>query len=429
MENFSNKFINFAHKGSDSFNATKTIEEELIKNDFTLLKEKEQWSLDYNKRYYIKKNNSAIVAFTTGRMLDDDSSFRLIASHTDSPSIKIKPNPVINKSGYSKLNIECYGGAILNTWFDRPLGISGRVFTKSSNSFLPDEHIIRIDKPMLYIPNISIHQNRDVNNGVALNKQEDILPIIATTADKDLDDAFVSRLISENLNINKDNILDYELYLFELEKGRLFGSHSEFISSARIDNLASVFCSLEALIESNITSHINLITCFDNEEVGSQTKQGAGSSFLQIVLERIIYGLGCNKEKYLRVLSNSFMISADGAHATHPNKPNLSDPTNELYINSGVAIKYNSNFSYTTDAYSASVIKSIAMDNSIPLQSFLNRSDVRGGSTIGPISTTHLPINSLDLGIPMFAMHSIREVCGIKDLYNLKKILLNFLNY
>ena len=322
-----------------------------------------------------------------------------------------------------KLNIEIYGGPILNTWLDRPLAMAGRVYTRGENSFKPKMNLLNINKPLMIIPNLAIHQNREVNKGVELNKQIDMLPTLSVIKEGFEKKNYLINLIAKELKVKTEDILDFEIYLYEYEKGSFVGVEGELLSASRIDNLASVYGSLLGLTESSEFGGIKVVAAFDNEEIGSETRQGADSLILSNILERIVYSLEGNRQNFLEITSKSFMISADGAHAIHPNKPSLTDPTNHPMLNKGPVIKLSSNFRYTTDSLSSSIIKDLADKNKIKYQYFVNRSDLVGGSTIGPASSKYLPITSVDLGIPMLSMHSIRELCGVEDLESIKNLI------
>lgn len=425
MKEFANNFINFIKESPSNFFAVENTKKILEKHNYEKLNLNEKWELK-NNSYYVKINESALVAFQIGDGNIEEEGFRIAASHTDSPGIKIKPQSEIKENNYLKLNIEIYGGPILNTWLDRPLSLSGRVYTKGDNIFKPKLHLIKLNKPLLIIPNLAIHQNREVNKGYELNKQVDMLPLLALIEENFEKNNIVLELISNELGVCQSEIIDFELYLHEFEEGKIIGLNEEFISASRIDNLASLYTSTEALISSKAFKGIKVIVAFDNEEIGSRTRQGADSLMLSLVLEKIIYGLGKNRDEYIRALEKSFMLSVDGAHAIHPNQASKTDPTNKPMLNKGIVIKYNANFSYTTDALSSSIIKELARKNSLNTQNFLNRSDLAGGSTIGPLSSKYLPIKSADIGLPMLAMHSIRELCGVEDLRDLTKLVTSF---
>lgn len=413
---FAKSLMNFIQDSPSSFHATKKVEEILCERGFKEIKLEEAWKLEREGKYYIVKNKSAIIAFVIGKGEIQEDGFRLIGAHTDAPTFRIKPNPEMTvEDKYLKLNTEVYGGPILNTWFDRPLSLAGRVTIKTGNPLKPEELLVDMKKPLLIIPNLAIHMNRKVNEGIKINPQRDTLPLISIIDSKFEKDNFLLKLIAEELDVNMEDILDFELFLYSRERGSLVGLNEEFISIGRLDDLAMVHAGLHGLVDSQVSKATNVLVCFDNEEVGSTTKQGAASPMLRMVLERIALALGKNKEDYYRGLSQSFLISADMAHALHPNYTDKQDPTNRPVINGGVAIKISANQSYTTDSLSSAVYESICKSIGVPVQKFVNRSDERGGSTIGPISSTQLDIPSVDIGNPILAMHSIRELGGVLD--------------
>ncbi|GAA0733497.1 M18 family aminopeptidase [Clostridium oceanicum] len=412
----SDNLINFIYDSPSPFHVVENIKYILDSNDFEELKECERWDLVKGGKYYVTKNDSAIIAFSIGDKDIENSGFRIVGAHTDSPTFKIKPNPhIFSKGDYVKLNTEVYGGPILNTWMDRPLSLAGRVTVKGKNPFNPETKLINVKKPIIIIPNLAIHMNREVNKGYELNRQKDMLPILGMINEKLEKKDYLTNILCRELNIKKSDILDFELFLYEFEKGCVMGMDNEFISSPKLDDLTMVHAGLKALVETDIENSSKMLVCFDNEEVGSSTKQGADSPLLSNVIERIVLALGKDREDYFRTLSKSFIISCDSAHAVHPNREEKADPTNKPIINQGPVIKINANQSYTSDSYSTSVYEEICNVAKVPVQKFVNRSDERGGSTIGPISSTHVNINSVDVGTPLLAMHSIRELGGVKD--------------
>lgn len=406
--------IEFLHKGASAYQAVDVMVEELEAAGYREIKSEEPWTLAQGDKVYYIKNGSSIIAVDLGEGTYQNG-FRLIGSHSDSPSFRIKPNSEMRSEGFVKLNTEVYGGPILNTWFDRPLSVAGRVALKSEDIMKPILKNINIQRPILYIPNPAIHMNRDVNKGVELNKQTQVLPIIALEETPGEDKIFL-KLVAAELDVLADDILDFELYLYETAKGQIIGLNDEFISSKRMDNLAMAHASMRALTQTK-GKGIRVAAVFDNEEVGSKTKQGAGSPMLANLLERIVFALGGSRADFLEALEKSFLISADLAHAVHPNFQEFADPTNKPRINQGPVIKIAANQSYTSDAQSTAVFKGICEKAEIPCQVFVNRSDKAGGSTIGPISSSMLPIRSVDIGTPILAMHSIRELGGVEDHY------------
>lgn len=419
---FAKDLINFIHKSPSNYHAVENVKGILLENGFQNLDLTERWNVQKGRKYFTIKNNSSIIAFVTGDGCLEKDGFKLIGSHTDFPNFKIKPNPeIVTERRYLKLNTEVYGGPILNTWMDRPLSIAGKVVLKSEDIFNPICRLLDINRPILIIPNVAIHMNRKINEGIALSKQKDMLPLVSLVNEEFEKDNFLLKLIAKELDVNQEDILDFELSLYEFEKGSIIGLQDEFISCGRLDNMAMIHASIDALVNSKSSKSTKVVVCFDNEEIGSSTKQGADSPMLKTILERISISLGKDKEDFYRALYNSFIISADMAHALHPNNPEKHDPTNRPTINKGPAIKISANQSYTTDSDSQAVYKLICKNAEVPLQTFVNHSDERGGSTIGPINSAHLDIRSIDIGNPILAMHSIRELGGVDDHYYIKK--------
>ncbi len=416
------ELIDFIYDSPTAFHAVETVKNMLNENGFKELKDYERWTVEKGGKYYVTKNDSAIIAFSIGKGEIEQQGFKLIGAHTDSPCFRIKPSPEITaENTYVKLNTEVYGGPILNTWMDRPLALAGRVTLKSDNPLFPETKLVNIKRPILVIPNLAIHMNRDVNSGVELNRQKDMLPLLSLVNENLEKDKYLLNILSEELKVKAEQILDFDLFLYEYEKGSIIGLNNEFISSSRLDDLAMVHAGIKALINTKANKATNVMVCFDNEEVGSSTKQGADSQLLSNVLERIVLSLNKDREDFLRALSKSFIISADLAHAVHPNVGEKHDPINRPVINKGPVIKVSANQSYTSDSNSSAVYEQICKSAGVPVQKFVNRSDLRGGSTIGPISSTHLDIRSVDMGTPILAMHSVRELGGVSDHYYVLK--------
>ena len=414
--NFAQQLLDFIYESPTAFQAVNTVKGMLSKNGFQELKEESQWNLEKGSKYFVTKNDSAIAAFVVGKGNVEEQGFKIIGAHTDSPSFRIKPAPEItSEDNYVKLNTEVYGGPILNTWLDRPLAVAGRVTLRSENILFPETRLVNINKPILIIPNLAIHMNREVNKGVELNPQKDMLPMMAHV-NKSLEKGnYLLQAIAEELSVSSEMIIDFDLFLYEYEKGSIIGLHNEFISSGRLDDLSMVHAAIEALIRVEPVAATNVMMAFDNEEVGSRTKQGGDSQFLSNVLERIVISQGKGREDFCRALARSFMISADLAHAVHPNCGDKHDPVNRPFLNKGPVIKISANQSYTTDSNSDAVYEEICKKANVPVQKFVNRSDLKGGSTIGPISASHLDIRSVDMGSPILGMHSIRELGGVLD--------------
>ena len=414
--NNTQELIDFINKSKSAFQSTYEIKSILDNKGYTEIKEEDKWDLKKGGKYYIIKNNSALIAFEIGSGEIEEEGFRLIGAHTDSPGFRIKPNPEMQVEGhYIKLNTEVYGGPILSTWFDRPLSIAGRVTLKSENLFKPEVRLLDINKPILIIPNLAIHMNRNINDGYEFNKQKDILPLLTMVEEKLESNGYLIKLIGEALQVNTSDILDFDLFLYEYAEGMLIGQENEFISCGRLDDLWMVFAGLKALVSSNEIKATKVLVALDNEEIGSLTSQGANSSILDNILERITIGLKKEREEFKRALSNSIMISADLAHALHPNYVEKSDPTNRPMLGKGPVLKIAAGGSYSTDSYASAVFKGICKKAEVPCQVFVNRSDLRGGTTIGPITASKLNIPVIDMGAPVLSMHSIRELAAVKD--------------
>ncbi|MBO4244325.1 MAG: M18 family aminopeptidase [Bacteroidales bacterium] len=426
QQEFATDLIDFISYSPSTFHTTRNIKAALLRKGFKELSLTEEWKIEKEGRYFVSQNDTALVTFIVGMGTPETDGFRIIAAHTDSPCIKIKPNPEISSCGYLKLNTEIYGGAILSTWFDRPLSVAGRVAVKTKDPFHPEIRQFNAKRPLLTIPNLAIHFNRDVNDGNPINPQKHLTPILTCIKSPLEQSNYLVDMIATELNISPDNILDFDLTLYDTEKGCLVGADNEFILSPKLDDLAMIHAAMEGLFTSPVINATQMVACFDNEEVGSRSRQGAGSPFLKNILERIIYKLNGDKEEYMRSIYNSFLISADAAHAIHPNYQEAACPTNHPVINHGPVIKYNANQKYTTDAESGAVFAALAQAAGSPIQRYTNRSDIAGGSTLGNILTSQIDIKSVDVGTPLLSMHSAREMCGVYDHFNMKNIFKEF---
>lgn len=413
---FAKELIDFIYESPTAFHAVDNVKKMLLGCGFIELKEMDRWELKKAGKYFVTKNDSAITAFQVGKGMISENGFKIIGAHTDSPSFRVKPaSEITSENHYVKLNTEGYGGMILNTWMDRPLSVAGRVTVKSKDIFNPTTKLLNIKKPILIIPNLAIHMNRDINKGVELNKQKDTLPLMALVNESLEKGNYLINAISKEIGVQAGDIIDFDLFLYEFEKGSIVGLNDEFISSPRLDDLAMVHAGITALTRAEAGDATNVMVCFDNEEVGSTTKQGADSQLLSNILERIVISMGGDRQDFFRAIAKSFMISGDLAHAVHPNSAEKHDPQNRPLINKGPVIKISASQSYTTDSNSSTVYAEICKNANVPVQWFVNRSDERGGSTIGPISSSHLEIRSVDMGTPILAMHSIRELGGVMD--------------
>lgn len=402
------KLLDFIEKSPTAFQAVDEMQKRLTENGFEVLSEKEYWKLIPGGKYLVTRNNSALIAFCIPEK--ESRVFHIMASHSDSPSFKIKENPEIKvDNSYVKLNVEKYGGMLMAPWFDRPLSVAGRVIIRRNGGL--KEKLINIKRDLVMIPNLAIHMNREANNGVSYNPQKDLQPLFAVGNT----DRTLLEIIAEQTGVKKEDIISHDLFLYNRMPGTIWGADKEFVSSARLDDLQCAFASMEGLLRAQNHESIAVHCVMDNEEVGSGTKQGAASTFLKDTLLRINMGLGRTYEEYLMTLDGSFMVSADNAHALHPNYTDKTDPTNHPVLNKGIVIKFNANQKYCTDAVSAAIFKELCTKAGVPYQTFVNRSDIAGGSTLGNISNTQVPMNTVDIGLPQLAMHSPYETAGVKD--------------
>ncbi|WP_294368240.1 M18 family aminopeptidase [uncultured Clostridium sp.] len=425
--NLAIELIDFLYDSPSACHGVKATQRILNENGFIEIKEEDKWDLKSNGKYYVIKNDSALIAFEIGSEDIEQVGFRLIGAHTDVPGFRIKPNPqMITEGRYVKLNTEVYGGPILHTWYDRPLSIAGKVALKGKSPLKPEIRLININKPLLIIPSLAIHMNREVNEGYKINKQVDTLPLLGLINDKLEKEDYLMNILAQELKVNKEDILNFELGLYEYEKGSLIGMNEELISSGRFDDLWMVFAGVKALVNSKENKTTKVMICIDNEEIGSLTAEGANSTLLNNILERITIGLGKDREGYYRALSKSIMISADLAHAVHPNLGDKHDPTNRPVLEGGPVLKIAASGSYSTDSFNGAVFAGICDSAGVPFQKFVNRSDVRGGTTIGPVTAANLTIPVIDMGAPVIGMHSIRELASVKDNYYTIKAFTEF---
>lgn len=416
------KLSEFIEKSISPFHTVMAAAGEFRQQGFEELEMCGKWNIKRGGKYYIKIYDSSVMAFTVGNV-NGDIRLKLASAHTDFPCFKIKPNADLRENGYYKLNTEVYGGAILNTWMDRPLSIAGRVCVNDRQSGRIKSIPVDFKNPVLTIPNLAIHMNRNVNKGIELNKQKDMLPLADIVSGQLGNTGFADRL-AEKTGVQKEDILDYEMYIYQWEKGGYVGFDKTLYSSPRLDNITSVCACTQALIDAGIPDKgINAAVFFDNEEIGSRTKQGAASNVLPMLIEKIIISLGKDRQSYLDAVLGGFMVSVDVAHAIHPNAPEKCDISNKPILNRGTVIKIAANQSYAGDAMASSVMRMMADKSGTKYQTFVNRSDMQGGSTLGAIVSSGMPMRTIDIGIPLLAMHSARETMGADDQESLKKLL------
>lgn len=417
----SKELMDFIKESPTAFHVVKNFSTMLEKAGFIKLNERNKWKIEQGGKYYVTRNDSSIIAFQVPDNMDF-YNFQIAAAHSDSPAFKIKENPeMVEDNNYVTLNVEKYGGMLMAPWFDRPLSVAGRVIVREDSGLKPV--LVNVDRDLCVIHNLAIHMNRDVNNGIKYNSQIDMIPLFGEIASKDK----FEKIIAMEAGVAIEDIISTDLFLYNRECGTIWGADNEFISSPRLDDVMCAFSCIKALTDNKENNKsVNVCAIFDNEEVGSTTKQGADSSFLYDVLSRISMCMGKDSEDFIRVCASSFMLSADNAHAVHPNYKEKADPTNRPYMNKGIVIKYNANQKYTTDAISAAIFKEICRKAEVEVQSYVNRSDIPGGSTLGNISNSHISLNTVDIGLAQLAMHSPYETAGVKDTENMIKAVKTF---
>ncbi len=398
----------------------------LKKEGFLELDFKDNWQLEKGKGYYIKPYGTSLFAFTVGKQFTEGQNFRIAAAHTDHPGFRVKPNADIKSGAYRKLNTDVYGGPILNTWMDRPLSLAGRVALRSEDPFHPEMRLLDVKKPILIIPNLAIHVNKEVNRGVELNRQTDTLPIFSMIEEDVSEEKFFLSFLAKELGVDSSRILDYDMYIYNSEEGGFVGMKDDFVSCPRLDNLTSVWSLLKGIASGRRDDGINLIALYDNEEIGSKTKQGADSALLNLLLEKIMGGVSLSKDSLYSQLTDSFLLSVDVAHGVHPNHPEKYDPTNYTALNEGIVFKIDCNQRYTFDTEAVAIVQQLCEKGEVKYQKFVNRSDMPGGGTLGPIISSWLPMKTVDIGIPLLAMHSSRELMGTKDQAYLDKLMETF---
>ncbi len=407
------KIITLLNSSYSPFHVVRNIENELKDNQFRQLRENENYQIEKGKKYYIKRNDTSIIAFSVPEDFSfEDSYFLLTATHNDSPTFKLKPSPIIHKGNLMLLNTEPYGGGIYSTWLDKPLSFAGRVLVEKDGKI--ESRLLSIDEDLLEIPSVCIHMNRNVNNENKTNPAVDTLPIFSS----DIENFSFDDYLLEKLGLKEDgyHVLSHDLFLYNREKARLIGKDQDFLASGRLDDLSAAYSTLFGFLSSKGGKAIQVYASFDNEEVGSLTRQGANSTFLKETMKRILVSLGSKNDDLEKTIASSFMLSIDNAHADHPNHPEYTDKTTHVEMNKGIVIKYNANQSYTSDAFSSSIIKAIMRKHDIPYQEYTNRSDLRGGSTLGNISNSEVSLITVDIGLAQLAMHSSYEIMGKKDI-------------
>ena len=409
--NYTEGLFRFIEKSPTPFHVIDNMKQELAEQGYKQLLEREEWKLEPGGKYYVIRNGSAMVAFRVPK--GTFGGFQIVASHSDAPCLKLKENPELwSEQAYVRLNVEKYGGMICSTWFDRPLSVAGRLLVKSEEGVTVK--LVQIDKDLLMLPSLAIHMNRDINTGYDYHAQKDMLPLygMGTKGEKE---SFMDRIARE-ADVKEEDILGSDLYVYNRMPGSVWGSEDEFISSGKLDDLECVYSSMASFLSAEEHDRIPVHCVYDNEEVGSSTRQGAASTFLADTLERIQEAFGGSASDYRRLIAGSMMLSADNAHAVHPNYPEKACPSNRPLVNQGVVIKFSGNQRYTSDGVTAAVFRRICEKAGVPTQVFTNHSDIAGGSTLGNISALQVPVPCVDIGLPQLAMHSSYETAGVKDL-------------
>ena len=427
MNTYIESLLKFMDSSVCNFLAVDTIKKVLVANGFVEKRLEDAFTCQAGEKFFVTKNDSAIFAVTVGSKPVSETGFKIISAHSDSPCFRIKPNPeMVSGDGLVRLNTEVYGGPILYTWFDRPLSLAGRVILKGKSALHPVTRLLKIDNPILVIPHLAIHFNRSVNEGNPLSKQKDMLPILTRISSSLEANNLLINYVAKSLDVSVADILDFDLFVYDTEKACVVGLNDEFVLSGRLDDLSMAHAAITAITEATDSEATCVSAIFDNEETGSGTKQGAPSPVLTNILRRVATCQGVDFDGFCRAVSKSFLISADNAHAYHPNYGEKYDPTNHPAIGGGPVIKINANCKYMTDAHSAAIFKSLCIEAGSPYQYFVNHSDVAGGSTLGNIFTGQLDIEGVDVGSPLLAMHSVRETASTDDHVNMIKVFKYF---
>ena len=416
-----NDFITFLKACPTAFHTVRRIRDMLESRGYERLWESGRWEIRPEGKYYVTRNDSSLLAFHVGAA-KERWSFQIAASHGDSPTFKIKERPELEVRGkYIQLNTEGYGGMLCSTWFDRPLSVAGRLIVKEGAHFV--SRLVKVDRDLLLIPSVAIHMNRKANEGFAYNKQIDLLPLFGGGTVKKGE---FQRLIAKEAGVLEEAVRGSDLYLYNRQEPALWGAEGEFISAQRLDDLQCVYGTLQGFLQGSPKDSVNVFACFDSEEVGSRTRQGADSAFLSDILRRIHDCLGGTQESFFQALSESFLVSADNAHAVHPNHPEKTDPENCVYMNEGIVIKSHAGQKYTSDGVSIALFSELCKRAGAPVQFFANRSDAAGGSTLGNLAVSRVPIHAVDIGLPQLAMHSAYETAGVRDTCDLVKVMREF---
>ena len=418
LESSVSAMLDFINKGKSPYHVIEELKKLLSDNGYTQLNESEDWTLKCGGRYYVSRNLSSIIAFRIPE--NAPTGFMMAASHSDSPTFKIKDQTEMTSPGYVRLNTERYGGMLCSTWLDRPLSVAGKIMVRDGNRLYAKT--VSVERDLLMIPNVAIHMNRNANDGFAFKANVDMIPLLGDESAK----GSFRKIIADAAEVAEENIVSTDLFLVNRAHGTVWGSSLEYVSAPRLDDLECAYTTMRGFLDASDTDAIPMCAVLDNEEVGSTTKQGANSTFMTDVLDRITEALGISRSRYCRMLAASFLVSADNAHAVHPNHPEFSDPTNKAYMNRGIVIKYNASQKYTTDSVSDAIFTRICDKVGVATQRYTNRADMPGGSTLGNIANTHVSVNTVDIGLAQLAMHSSYETAGVADVDSMIRAMTAF---
>lgn len=420
------ELFEYLNRAVTPYHAVELGAEFLKEAGFSEQKLEETFMPEKGKGYFIRVYGTGLIAYTVGDAFSPEDAMHLAVAHTDAPCLRVKPVAELVSGEYKRLDIEVYGGAILNTWFDRPLSLAGRVVLRGQDAYTPEVRTVDFKRPLLTVPNLAIHMNREVNKGVEYKPQRDLLPLLGMLKEGESKEGYVRGLLAKELQVAEDAILDYDLTVYCAEEACYLGEEEAFISAPRLDNQLSCYALLRAIREGKHSAGIHMAVLFDHEEIGSRSKQGADSALTGAVIERIYAGLGVNRERMQAALAKSILLSVDGAHALHPNRQDAYDPVNRAIINKGIALKINSSQRYAFDTETVAIAQVLCEEEGVAYQKVANHADLAGGSTLGPILSSWIPMRTIDLGVPLLAMHSARELAGKKDMEYLTRFLIRF---
>lgn len=417
------ELFEYLNKAVTPYHAVEVAAEILTEAGFSEQKVTEPFCPERGGAYYIRLYGTGLLAYTVGEAFTEQDEVHLAAAHTDAPCLRVKPKAEHTAGQYKRLDVEVYGGAILNTWFDRPLSLAGRVVLRGATAYTPRTVLVDVQRPLLTVPNLAIHMNREVNKGVEYKPQRDLLPLLGMLGEGEDKEHYLMELLAKELSVEATDILDFDLTVYAAEQASLLGVSEEFVSGPRLDNQVSCYALLQALKVRKHKRGLRVAVLYDHEEIGSRSKQGADSALTAMLLERIYAGLGVSREGMQASLAKGLLLSVDAAHGLHPNRQEVYDPVNRAMLNQGIVLKINSNQRYAFDTETVAIVQMLCEKAGVAYQKFANHGDLAGGGTLGPIISSWLPMRAIDIGVPMLAMHSARELVGAADIDALCKLL------